>query len=179
MNTWNFQQGSESKKQDPLTFTYNMDKKELENNQQEERPKDSNNNPKEDDNINKYLKDMKFEGQRTNELIDINYKEPPKEEKEIQVEGEENINNENEGNDVPQGNYYYNNNYEDEADGKYDNYYDDYYYISEFVPPQNSTQKLKNIKLKYQKLKEEIEWLKKENQKYNPHFNLKKTKYNS
>ena len=176
MNTWSFQHGSESIKKDPLINTYN---KELDNIGLEEKSKDNNNNPKEDDNINKYLKDINFEGQRTNELINIDYKEPPKEEKEIQVEGEENIIGENEGNDVPQGNYYYNNNYEDEGDEKYNNYYDDYYYISEFVPPQNFTQKLKNIKLKYQKLKEEIEWLKKENRKYNPHFTIKKTKYNS
>ena len=176
MNTWSFKYESESKKQDPLTFTHNMDKKDIENNEQEQK---SNIN-KNDDNINKYMKDLKFEGQKTNELININYKDPEKEEKQIQVEDEQNniIDNEKvDANDIPQGNYYYNNNYEEDENEKY---YDDYYYyISEIVPPQNFTEKLKNIKIKYQKLKEEIEWLKKENQKYNPNFTRTKTKFNS
>ena len=179
MNTWTFKAGSESKKNDPLTFTYNMDGKELNIKEQEEKPKDNINNQDIDNNINKYMKDIKFEGEKTNELMKINYEEPPKEEKQIQVEDQDNIIDENDDNDAPQGNYYYNNNYEDEGDEKYNNYYDDYFYISEFIPPQNFTEKLKNIKIKYQKLKEEIEWLKKENQKYNPHFTIKKIKNNS
>ena len=43
---------------------------------------------------------------------------------------------------------------------------DFYYFISENIPPQNFSEKLRNIKIKYEKLKNEIEKLKKENNKY-------------
>ncbi len=53
---------------------------------------------------------------------------------------------------------------------------DFYYFISENIPPQNFTQKLRDIKVKYEKLNNEIKQLKKENKKYNPYFNTKKYK---
>ena len=60
--------------------------------------------------------------------------------------------------------------------GKY-NYEQDedfYYFINKEIPPQNFSEKLRNIKIKYNKLKQDIEKLKKENKKYNPNFVIKK-----
>ena len=57
----------------------------------------------------------------------------------------------------------------------YDQQEDDFYYfISENIPPQNFSEKLRNIKIKCEKLKNEIDKLKKENKKYNPNYIMKK-----
>ena len=167
MNTWSFQHGSQSTKvTDPFTYT-NPDimKKNFDNIQEEAQI-----NYKEgikNDKIKNYSKDLKYEGQRTNEMRNMTFKGHPKENSQIKEEDiaqDQNIiNEENDFNNK----YIYNNNIYDE------NEYDEIYYISEFIPPQNFSQKLKNIKFKYQKLKEEIEFLKKENKKYNPNFIIK------
>ena len=57
----------------------------------------------------------------------------------------------------------------------YDQQEDDFYYfISENIPPQNFSEKLRNIKIKCEKLKNEIDKLKKENKKYNPNYQIDK-----
>ena len=72
-----------------------------------------------------------------------------------------------------------NNNNEDDMMGSYNYEQQDddfYYFISENIPPQNFTQKLRDIKVKYEKLNKEIEMLKIENKKYNPNFYKGKNK---
>ena len=72
-----------------------------------------------------------------------------------------------------------NNNNEDDMMGSYNYEQQDddfYYFISENIPPQNFTQKLRDIKIKYEKLNKEIEMLKIENKKYNPNFYKRKNK---
>ena len=60
----------------------------------------------------------------------------------------------------------------------YDQQEDDFYYfISENIPPQNFSEKLRNIKIKCEKLKNEIDKLKKENKKYNPNYIMKKNSH--
>ena len=60
----------------------------------------------------------------------------------------------------------------------YDQQEDDFYYfISENIPPQNFSEKLRNIKVKCEKLKNEIDKLKKENKKYNPNYIMKKNSH--
>ena len=60
----------------------------------------------------------------------------------------------------------------------YDQQEDDFYYfISENIPPQNFSEKLRNIKIKCEKLKNEIDKLKKENKKYNPSYIMKKNSH--
>ena len=103
-----------------------------------------------------FLKDLNYEGQKTFDLKNTK----------TMKENEDNLDS--------------NNKYYDEKDYNYgdDNEYMGYYYISEVIPPQNFPEKLKKIKIKYEKLKEEIEFLKKENKKYNPNFIIKKNCYN-
>ena len=114
----------------------------------------------EEKNININIsKDLNYEGKRTNELVDSYNKNEMK----------ENINNKN--TDIKD-----NNNDEDMMEGyNYGQQDDDFYYfISENIPPQNFSEKLRNIKIKYEKLKNEIEKLKIENKKYNPNYVMKK-----
>ena len=114
----------------------------------------------EEKNININIsKDLNYEGKRTNELVDSYNKNEMK----------ENINNKN--SDIKD-----NNNDEDMMEGyNYGQQDDDFYYfISENIPPQNFSEKLRNIKIKYEKLKNEIEKLKIENKKYNPNYVMKK-----
>ena len=60
----------------------------------------------------------------------------------------------------------------------YDQQEDDFYYfISENIPPQKFSEKLRNIKIKCEKLKNEIDKLKKENKKYNPNYIMKKNSH--
>ena len=60
----------------------------------------------------------------------------------------------------------------------YDQQEDDFYYfISENIPPQNFSEKLRNIKIKCEKLKSEIDKLKRENKKYNPNYVMKKNSH--
>ena len=114
----------------------------------------------EEKNININIsKDLNYERKRTNELADYYNKNEMK----------ENINNKN--SDIKD-----NNNDEDMMEGyNYGQQDDDFYYfISENIPPQNFSKKLRNIKIKYEKLKNEIEKLKIENKKYNPNYVMKK-----
>ena len=174
MNTWSFQHGTQSTKiTDPFTYT-NPDimKKNFDNIQEEEDKINCQEGIKSSEK-NNYSKDLKYEGQRTNEMRNMTFKDAPKEDNQIKVEEEDNDNNQNIINEENNSKYIYNNNINDENEDNYENYYDDYYYISEIIPPQNFSEKLKNIKIKYQKLKEEIEFLKKENKKYNPNFIIK------
>ena len=114
----------------------------------------------EDNNINiKISKDLNSEGKRTNELADFSNKNTMKENNNKNLDVNDNNNNDE---DV-MGDYNY---------GQQDD--DFYYFISENIPPQNFSEKLRNIKIKYEKLKNEIEKLKKENKKYNPNYVMKK-----
>ena len=54
---------------------------------------------------------------------------------------------------------------------------DFYYFISENIPPQNFSEKLRNIKIKCANLKNEIDKLKRENKKYNPNYVMKKNSH--
>ena len=164
MNTWSFPNGVESKKEtDPLTFTHNQkDNKNLDIINQEENPSNSNKNN------NNIYKDLKFEGQRTNELRNYTTNKEMLNE-DNQIKQDIDINNENENNDDDMAveedmeRKEYEHDYEQENE-------DEYYYISEIIPPQNFPAKLRNIKDKYSKLKEEIEHLKKQIKKYNPNY---------
>ena len=175
MNTWSFPHGAQStNKTDPFTFTnVHINQNKIENNLQEEVGQVP--TKEEISHKNNFDKDLQYEGQRTNELKNFTY-EPPKEvnnvknnfvkiESNNEVRGEEG----EEGEEDKLENYYYNGDLNQDYEIE-EKSYDDYYYISEYIPPQNFSQKLKNIKLKYEKLKKEIELLKKENKKYNPNF---------
>ena len=102
-----------------------------------------------------------YEGKRTNELANLSNKMSYKNEQ-IENKNLDGENHEGDNSDM-MGNY----NYDPQED-------DFYYFISENIPPQNFSEKLRNIKVKYSKLKEDIEKLKKENKKYNPNFIVKK-----
>ena len=191
MNTWSFQAGSQSTKiTDPLTFT-NKDimKNNLDNIIQEEKIQDNNNRRNQEGvdsaKLYDYYKDLKYEGERTNELRNFSRKEPPKIDNEINVVDDKNTKNENMQNnmheeDIYNNRYIYDKNINlEDVNDVYGQHFDDYYYISEFIPPQNFSEKLRNIKIKYQKLKEEIEFLKRENKKYNPNFIIRNYNYNN
>ncbi len=187
MNTWSFPHESQNKNEaDPLTYTNKeINKMNLENIINEEKPQEIDNQKEKEkvsiDKTNKYYKDLNCEGQKTNEFQFISFKGSPKEETEIKVENDnKKIEIGNSQKIQSEGDIYIkDNNYKEVENENDDNSYDDYFYISELIPPQNFSEKLKKIKIKYQKLKEEIEWLKKENKKYNPNFIIKKNKYNS
>ena len=183
MNTFPFPQRAQIKNQiDPMTYTnIDINKEKIQNYLLEENDKIS--KKEELNQKNNLYKDLEYEGQKTNELKNIVYEQPKEE-----INNEKNIlkmesNNEEggeegqEGEDDKIGTYYYNGDLNQEYEDN-EKYYDDYYYISEYIPPQNFSKKLKNIKLKYEKLKKEIEWLKKENKKYNPNFILRNYKIN-
>ena len=54
---------------------------------------------------------------------------------------------------------------------------DEYYYISELVPPQNFSLKLRLAKKRYQELQKEINQLKKNIKKYNPNLPIRDYNY--
>ena len=94
--------------------------------------------------------ELPYENKKMNELASLSDKNTIKENNNKIIEE----NNVQENEDM-MGSY----NYEQNDD-------DFYYFISENIPPQNFSEKLRNIKIKYEKLKNEIEKLKKENNKY-------------
>ena len=181
MNTWSFPPSEETKKQtDPLLFTnYEMNRGNFENADKESVPNQSI-QQKESINSDKgqiFFKDLNYEGQRTNELKSITYKDGIRDDKQIIHDNNDNKNDEENINN-PQENLD-----EDEYDkinlGKMggnceENEEDDIYYISQFIPPQNFSVKLRNAKDEYEKLKREIEKLKRENKKFNPKFNMER-----
>ena len=122
----------------------------------------------EEKNINNNIsKELLYEGKRTNELANFSNKETIKGSNNYQMENKNIIkDNNNNGNEEDMMGSY---NYEQQDD-------DFYYFISENIPPQNFTEKLRNIKIKYEKLSKEIERLKKENKKYNPNYIIKNYK---
>ena len=180
MNTWSFPPGAQNKNQtDPLTFTHQeINNKILEENNQQINSNNNNNNKNEDEvkqdtKIN-YYKDLNYEGQKTNEMRNFTIKDTKHGDSQIN-ENNNNPNNLNEEREEENNdNVYIRYEYGDEGQGNYSQNYDDLYYISEIIPPQNFSEKLRNIKIKYQKLKEDIEKLKKENKKYNPYFITRK-----
>ena len=111
------------------------------------------NSEKAEDKQKNYYKDLNYEGQRTNEIKNMTFNEQSRKENN---ENNFNINDDNNG--------------ENESNKDLN----EYYFISDIIPPLNFTQKLRDIKIKYQNLKEEIEFLKKENKKYNSGFYIKK-----
>ena len=139
---------------EPFTFAKNDSNKhtQLSNTNKESDTHDKNLN------IN-ISKDLQYEGQRANELGNLSSKNTIKENNNKKI-AEENNNIDNED---MMGSY----NYDQQDD-------DFYYFISENIPPQNFTEKLRKIKIKYEKLKNEIERLEKENKKYNPNYVMRK-----
>ena len=177
MNTWSFPHGAQNKnKTDPLTFTHQeINNNILDKNNQQDNPNNNNKNEdevKQDTKMN-YYKDLKYEGQKTNEMRNFSIKDIPKHgDNQINENNnnQNNLNEEGEEENNDNDNVYIRYEYGDEGQGNYSQNYDDLFYISDILPPQNFSEKLRNIKIKYQKLKEDIERLKKENKKYNPYF---------
>ena len=107
-------------------------------------------------------KDVFYKSQRENELSNNSKKNKMKEDNE-QIEQKYNEEDNIKINDDMMEKY----NYAQQED-------DFYYFISENIPPQNFSEKLRNIKIKCEKLKSEIDKLKRENKKYNPNYVMKK-----
>ena len=115
---------------------------------------------------NNISNELQYEGQRTNELANFSNKGTLKADNNEQIENDNFIQEDNNMNENDMmGSYSY-----EQQDNDF------YYFISENIPPQNFTKKLRNIKLKYAKLEKEIEKLKKENKKYNPNFIIRNYK---
>ena len=110
-------------------------------------------------------KDVFYKSQRENELSNNSKKNKMKEDNE-QIEQKYNEEDNIKINDDMMEKY----NYAQQED-------DFYYFISENIPPQNFSEKLRNIKIKCEKLKNEIDKLKKENKKYNPSYIMKKNSH--
>ena len=110
-------------------------------------------------------KDVFYKSQRENELSNNSKKNKMKEDNE-QIEQKYNEEDNIKINDDMMEKY----NYAQQED-------DFYYFISENIPPQNFSEKLRNIKIKCEKLKNEIDKLKKENKKYNPNYIMKKNSH--
>ena len=161
MNTFSYPQSAESKNpSDPLTFTYNKSNKiNIEENSNDNNKKDTIQSDK-----NKNLDEvMIFDGQGTKESKDILYKEDAEED--IEGDIEENIIMVDKKKDE---NYKEFKNYDD---GNIED--DDFYYISELIPPQNFSLKLRLAKKRHQELQKKINSLKKEIKKYNPNFPIR------
>ena len=161
MNKFQISQKSKNENEiEPFTFSKNYS---IKLNQLSSTNKES---ATEEKNLNNNLSnELDNEGQKLNELPKYPIKEALKDDNNNSIENKNNIDENNNNEDDMMGSY----NYEPQDD-------DFYYFISENIPPQNFTQKLRDIKLKYEKLNNEIERLKKENKKYNPNFI--KRKYN-
>ena len=110
-------------------------------------------------------KDVFYKSQRENELSNNSKKNKMKEDNE-QIEQKYNEEDNIKINDDMIEKY----NYAQQED-------DFYYFISENIPPQNFSEKLRNIKIKCEKLKSEIDKLKRENKKYNPNYVMKKNSH--
>ena len=110
-------------------------------------------------------KDVFYKSQRENELSNNSKKNKMKEDNE-QIEQKYNEEDNIKINDDMMEKY----NYAQQED-------DFYYFISENIPPQNFSEKLRNIKIKCANLKNEIDKLKKENKKYNPNYIMKKNSH--
>ena len=145
---------------DPFTFGKNDSNKltQLSNTNKELRSDENNLN------INT-SKDVFYKSQRENELSNNSKKNKMKEDNE-QIEQKYNEEDNIKINDDMMEKY----NYDQQED-------DFYYFISENIPPQNFSEKLRNIKIKCEKLKNEIDKLKKENKKYNPNYLMKKNSH--
>ena len=145
---------------DPFTFGKNDSNKltQLSNTNKELRSDENNLN------INT-SKDVFYKSQRENELSNNSKKNKMKEDNE-QIEQKYNEEDNIKINDDMMEKY----NYAQQED-------DFYYFISENIPPQNFSEKLRNIKIKCEKLKSEIDKLKRENKKYNPNYVMKKNSH--
>ena len=110
-------------------------------------------------------KDVFYKSQRENELSNNSKKNKMKEDNE-QIEQKYNEEDNIKINDDMMEKY----NYAQQED-------DFYYLISENIAPQNFSEKLRNIKIKCEKLKSEIDKLKRENKKYNPNYVMKKNSH--
>ena len=110
-------------------------------------------------------KDVFYKSQRENELSNNSKKNKMKEDNE-QIEQKYNEEDNIKINDDMMEKY----NYAQQED-------DFYYFISENIPPQNFSEKLRNIKIKCANLKNEIDKLKRENKKYNPNYVMKKNSH--
>ena len=110
-------------------------------------------------------KDVFYKSQRENELSNNSKKNKMKEDNE-QTEQKYNEEDNIKINDDMMEKY----NYAQQED-------DFYYFISENIPPQNFSEKLRNIKIKCANLKNEIDKLKRENKKYNPNYVMKKNSH--
>ena len=145
---------------DPFTFGKNDSNKltQLSNTNKELRSDENNLN------INT-SKDVFYKSQRENELSNNSKKNKMKEDNE-QIEQKYNEEDNIKINDDMMEKY----NYAQQED-------DFYYFISENIPPQNFSEKLRNIKIKCANLKNEIDKLKRENKKYNPNYVMKKNSH--
>ena len=165
MNTFSYPHSSEKKHQtDPLLFTYDMKNKI--NIDKEENPHD---NKDTNDGIKTDKKDLNenmiFDGQGTKEIKNV-----LKEEEGDNEEGEEYV--------IQLVDKKKDENYEEYKnynDGEEED--DEYYFISELVPPQNFSLKLRLAKKRYQELQKEINKLKKDIKKYNPNLPIRNYNY--
>ena len=168
MNTFSYPHSSEKHQTDALLFTYNMENKI--NINKEEKPHDNKDIKDKKDGIQTDKKDaneiMIFDGQGTKEIKN-----------EFNEDDKEGDNEEGVEEEIQFVNKKKDENYEEikNYNGSEDD--DEYYYISELVPPQNFSSKLRSAKKRYQKLQEEINILKKEIKKYNPNLPIRNYNY--
>ena len=183
MNTFSYPNSSEKNHQtDPLLYTYDM-KNEININNDENL--DAIQSDKKED-LNEY---MKFDGQGTKDIKNVlneDDKEGDKEE-DTQKEEEKNMINRLRGSPITIGTIEeeikFVDKKKDENYEEYKNYNegqdddDEYYFISELVPPQNFSSKLRFAKKRYQELQKKIYLLKKEIKKYNPNYPVRDYNY--
>ena len=161
MNTFSYPNSSEKKYQtDPLLFTYNM-KNEI-NINNEENPDAIQSDKKKD--LNEI---MKFDGQGTKDINNVLSEDDKEGDKEGEIEEEIKFVDKKKDENFKE--------YKDYNEGQDDD--DEYYFISELVPPQNFSSKLRFAKNKHQRLQKEIDFLKKQIKKYNPNYPIRDYNY--
>ena len=162
MNTFSYPNSLEKKHQtDPLLYTYDM-KNEI-NLNNDENLGAIQSDKKED--LNEY---MKFDGQGTKDIKNVLNEDDKEGDNEGEIEEEIQFVDKKKDENYEE----YKNSHEGQDDDD-----DEYYFISELVPPQNFSSKLRLAKKKHKELQTEIDLLKKEIKKYNPNYPVRDYNY--
>ena len=161
MNTFSYPNSSEKNHQtDPLLYTYDM-KNEININNDENL--DAIQSDKKED-LNEY---MKFDGQGTKDIKNVLNEDDKEGDNEGKIEEEIKFVDKKKDENYEE--------YKNYNEGQDDD--DEYYFISELVPPQNFSSKLRFAKKRYQELQKKIYLLKKEIKKYNPNYPVRDYNY--